>query len=102
MSPNMKSYFKGKLSDINYRMAIHEGDANRRLASEAGKILLLPQNEVPESHKNEFKKLTQLIEDTLKNLSAPGLTPIKLKKIQNRTAAKYIKLLIDIGDELRD
>ncbi len=97
----MKSYFKGKLFEINYRMAIHEGDANRRLASEAIKILLLPSNEVPDSFKTEFKKLTQLIEETLKDISAPGLTPIRLKNIQNRTASKYIKLLIDIEYEVR-
>jgi hypothetical protein len=30
----MKLYFLEKLSNINYRIAIHEGDANRRLASE--------------------------------------------------------------------
>lgn len=97
-----KSYFKGKLFEINYRMAIHEGNANRRLASEAIKILILPRIEVPDSYKKEFVKLTQLIEETLKDLSAQGLTPIRLKNIQNRTASKYIKLLIDIEDELPD
>jgi hypothetical protein len=30
----MKGYFIEKLSDINHRIAIHEGDANRRLAKE--------------------------------------------------------------------
>ena len=81
-------------------MAIHEGDANRRLASEAQKLLLLPPNEVPEHYKSEFDKLRQLIEETIRNLSAPGLIPIKLGKIRNSTASKYIKLLIDIQDYL--
>ena len=93
-------YFISKLFDINYRMAIHEGDANRRLASEAVKILLLSSSEVPERHKNEFNKLRQLIEETIKGLSVPGLTPTKLKSIRNSTASKYIKLLIDIYDDL--
>jgi len=47
----MRNYFIGKLFDINYRMAIHEGNANRRLASEAIKILLLPSNEVPDLYR---------------------------------------------------
>ena len=92
----MKRYFIGKLSEINYRMAIHEGNANRRLASEAIKILLLASSEVPEYYKSEFNKLRNLIEKTIKNLSSPGLTPIRLGNIHNSTAAKYIKLLIDI------
>ena len=58
---NMKSYFIEKISDINYRMAIHEGNAKRRLASEAIKILLLPANEVPDRHKNDFNKLGKLL-----------------------------------------
>jgi len=95
-------YFTSKLFEINYRMAIHEGDANRRLASEAAKILILPPSEVPEQYKNEFDKLMRLIGETLKGLSAPGLTPTKLKKIRNSTASKYIKLLIDIYYDLSD
>lgn len=97
---NMKGYFIEKLSDINNRMTIHEGDANRRLASEAGKILLLPSNEVPKHYKDEFSKLRQLVEETIGNLSAPGLTPTKLGNIRNSTASKYIKLLIYICDDL--
>ncbi len=81
-------------------MAIHEGDANRRLASEARNILLLPSNEVPSPFKSDFNKLRQLIKDTIKNLSDPGLTPTKLGSIRNSTAAKYINLLIHIEDNL--
>ncbi|HEX8399284.1 MAG TPA: hypothetical protein VF644_17750 [Pyrinomonadaceae bacterium] len=83
-------------------MAIHEGDANRRLASEAIKILLLPRSEVPEKYKKTFHKLANLIESTIKNSSAPGLRPVKLNRIQNRTAAKYTKLLLTIENELRE
>lgn len=34
----MKNYFYSKLFEINYRMAIHAGNANQRLASEAPKF----------------------------------------------------------------
>jgi len=98
----MKNYFIGKLFDINYRMAIHEGNANRRLASEAIKINLLPSNEVPDLYKKEFTKLRRLVDDTIKNLPVPGQTPTKLGNIRNSTASRYIKLLIDIlGDMSR-
>ena len=63
----MEDYFISKLAEINYRMAIHEGNANRRLASEAIKILLLPLSEVPEYHKSEFNKLRNCIKETVKN-----------------------------------
>jgi hypothetical protein len=93
-------YLIEKLFDINYRMAIHEGNANRRLASEAIKIKLLPTNDIPAKYKKEFSKLINLIEDTIKNLPSPGLTPIKLGNIKNKTASKYIKLLIHILDDV--
>lgn len=98
----MKSYFLEKLFSINYRMATHEGDANRRLASQAVKILLLPSSKVPHSYKKEFSKLRKLVKDTIRDLSSPGLTPTRIRGIRNRTAAKYIKLLIDIEESLRD
>jgi hypothetical protein len=94
----MKTYFAGKLFDINYRMAVHEGDANRRLASEAARILLLPPSEVPKSFAKKFDRLRELIRDTLKHLPQSGMTPSKMRGIYNATAAKYIKLLIDIYD----
>jgi hypothetical protein len=98
----MKSYFTGKLFDINYRLATHEGDANRRLASESVRILLLPTNEVPERHRSEFNKLRRLIENTLKHLPSGGLTPSSIRSIRNSTAAKFIKLLIQIESELHE
>lgn len=98
----MKQYFLEKLFDINYQMAIHEGNASRRLASKAVKILLLSPDEVPSLYRKEFLKLHDIIKHTLKNLSAPGLTPIRLQGVGNITAVKYIKLLIDIEYSLRD
>lgn len=99
---NMKNYFIGKLSTINYEMAIHEGDANRRLASQAIKISLLPNDEVPHKFKIAFNALNQLIETTLMSMPASGLIPVRLEKIKNKTASKYLKLLIDINAELCD
>jgi len=98
----MKTYFAGKLFDINYRMATHEGDANRRLASEAIMILLLPLDEVPSQYRKQFDRLRRLIEETIKDLPAPGLTAIKLRGIYNITAAKYVKLLLDIQYAVSD
>ena len=91
----MKGYFLEKISNINYRMAIHEGNANRRLASEAIKIRLLPTHVLPPEYEKEFAKLRSLIESTIKS-TTQGLTPVRLGKIRNSTAVKYIKLLIDI------
>ncbi len=75
-------------------MALHEGDASTRLASEAVKILLLPTSEIPDKFKKQFLNLRQLVITTIKDLPAPGLTPTKLGNIQNRTAIKYIHLLL--------
>ena len=83
-------------------MAIHEGDANRRLASEAYKILLLSKSEVPLKYKKQFSELVYLIELTIGRLPAKGLTPIKLGRIQNRTATKYIKLLYVMLEDIAD
>ena len=97
----MKNYFHSKLFEINYRMAIHEGNANQRLASETEKILvhLKPNIKiVPDQYKDKFTKLIALAENTLKD--SKGRIPIRIKGIQNRTAAKYIKLLIDIEESI--
>jgi len=96
----MKDYFRAKLFDINYCMAINEGDANSRLASQSSKIILLPRAEVPIHFKQSFDELIRLLEDTMNNLSSPGLTPVKIIGIYNKTAVKYIKLLYDIQDYL--
>lgn len=98
----MRDYFVSKLSEINYRMSIHPGTANQRLASEAIKILLLPSNQVPEELKEEFDKLILLLRNTIKSLPAPGLTPQKIINTNNAEAVKYIKLLITIEDKNRN
>ncbi len=98
----MRNYFLGKLSDINFQMAIHEGNAYTRLASQAINIYKLPTSEVPENYIRQYKKLICLIEVTISRLPAPGLTPTKLQRIQNKTAAKYLKLLFEIQDEIRE
>lgn len=94
-------YFTGKLSVINYSMAIHEGDANRRLASQAGDIYRLSKIAVPEKYKKEFSDFHKVIENTLDSINYAGLTPVKIKGIRNSTASKYIKLLWEIEYELK-
>ena len=99
----MRDYFLEKLSIINYRMAIHEGDANRRLASQSVEILykLFP-TEVPTKYRKQFSELINRIEKTLGNIRQPGLYPARIDGIRNRTASKYIKLLIEIEDSLKE
>ncbi len=97
----MHNYFLGKLSVINYNMAIHEGNANRRLASQTAKLLILSRSEVPVIYLDQFDELMTLIDKTVSRVPA-GLTPIKLGTIQNRTAVKYIKLLMEIEDFLKE
>lgn len=103
----MKSCFYSKLFDINYRIAIHPGNAKERLAREARPILgklSMCEDIVPDEYQKEFKELEKLLEDTLSTLPADGLTPTRLRKIKkdrissihNATASKYIKLLLDI------
>ncbi len=97
----MKNYFFSKLSGINYRIATHEGNANRRLASAAPEILFqLHEPYVPEKYKKDFKKLVSIIEKTAKSLPEGVMTPIRIEGIRNRTAAKYIQLLLDIQNHL--
>lgn len=98
----MKNYFYSKLFEINYRIATHEGNANQRLASEAIKILvhLAPNHKfIPEQYKDKFDKLLTLVQSTVANTE--GRIPSRIKGIQNRTAVKYIKLLIDIEESIR-
>ena len=98
----MSSYFIGKLSEINYRIAIHEGNANQRLASEAGKLILLYPSEIPEVYRNDFIEFREILNETIQGLPSSGLIPTRIKGIRNRTAAKYIKLLIDIEEYIKN
>jgi hypothetical protein len=88
-----------KLPLINYRMAIHEGDANRRLASQAWEISLLPNSLIPSRYRDQFAKLKLLIEQEINELPDSLMVPVRLGNIQRSTAVKYIKLLIEIEDE---
>ena len=81
-------------------MNIHEGDANRRLASEACMISLLPQEEVPERFRKRYSELIDKLDTTIRKLSVPGLKPVRIHDIYNVTAARYIKLLLDIYNDL--
>lgn len=82
-------------------MSIHEGNANRRLASEASNISFISKEVIPEMYKANYLKLLNLLENTFSEIKFP-LIPIRIKGIQNRTAAKYLKLLIDIEWKLRE
>lgn len=98
---NSQIRFLGKLGIINYDMATHEGDANTRLASQTSEILRLVKSNVPEKYKTQFNKLIELLEKTVEKL--PGLMiPIRVNGIYNKTAVKYIKLLWEIEDELKE
>ena len=95
--------FLGKLSLINYRIAIHEGDANRRLASQSVEIAFkLFPSEVPLQYKKEFNKFLSCINKTLDTVAESCFHPVKILGIRNSTASKYIKLLIEIEDCLKE
>ena len=91
----MNHYFLEKLSGINYRMSVNEGNANQRLASEAENIVVFPAVDVPIEYRDEFVKLKKILNASLDNVKFP-LTISRIRGIYNVTAAKYIKLLIDI------
>lgn len=99
----MENYFLGKLSIINYKMAIHEGDANRRLASQSVEILhkLFPCA-APDKYRKNFSELISRIEKTLENIHKSGLHPARIDGIRNSTAVKYIKLLIEMEHYLKE
>ena len=100
---NIKTYFISKLFAINYRIATHEGNANRRLASQAPQILFQLttfRRAVPDRYKKQFAKFIVLIDNTVADTD--GFIPIRIKSIQNKTAAKYIKLLIDMQEHFRN
>jgi hypothetical protein len=91
------TYFRGKLFDINYAIGIHEGTAKRRLRSLAPKILFqLSETEVPSPFRKEFHELLALLKNSSRTnlLRAKGLRT--LTTIQNVTAAKYIKMMLDM------
>lgn len=91
-----------KLPIINYRIATHAGTANKRLASEANAINLIPIDSIPENYKKEFAKLRQLIEIELNNLPQECTIPVRIGGMMNRTSVKYIILLMSIEAEMEE
>jgi len=98
----MLDYYIGKLAQANYKIAIHPDGANIRLTSQADKILLISPDVIPNKHKKEFGRLVELLGRSYKEVEqlGKGLHPYKIHGIRNATAAKYIKLLIDIQETL--
>ena len=96
-----KSFFIERLSIINYNMAIHEGNAKQRLASECRKILLLPIEEVPGHFISEFKELTTLIKTEL-SFYPRGHEISNFVGKRNSMAIKYIKLLLEMEYVLKN
>jgi len=100
MTKEQEIFYK-QVSQINYKISTHEGNANTRLASQCSKILLLPKAVIPEKYQEKFNKLLKLIENTLNPI--PGLLiPVKIDSIYNKTAVKYIILLIELEDYFAD
>jgi hypothetical protein len=100
---NGRTYFISKLSELNSRMIVHEGDARTRLVSEADNIFVLPIGELPEMYKHDYNELLNLIINSYKNKSIQkDFAQKTIKDIRNITAVKYIKLLLDIENRLRE
>jgi hypothetical protein len=96
-----KPFFLERISIINYNMAIHEGNAKQRLASQCRNILLLPIEEVPERSLIEYKKLIGMIRTEL-SFYPKGLEITNFIGKRNSTAIKYIKILIEIEYVIRE
>lgn len=93
-------YFLTKISAINYNMAIHKGDALSRLNSQAEKIILLEKEEVPIKFIEEFNKLITDIHKSMEKFPNSPSSSIGISGIYNQKATMYIKLLIEIENEL--
>lgn len=52
--------------------------------------------------REQFMELRDLVERTLEKLPQPGMMPVRITGIRNKTAAKYIRLLIQIEQHLTD
>lgn len=79
-SYDVKHYLFGKLSEINYRMAVHEADANRRLASEGLSLLIIPTSAVPARFQKQFSKLRALIEDAYARVTSRATIQVNSTK----------------------
>jgi len=89
-------YFKEKLSDILYRIHTHKENANIRLASQAHKIRIFKDDpDIPSLYEKQFGKLIQDIEKA--QIFYNNKEDIyKFPYMRKSTAAKHIKLLMDI------
>lgn len=98
----MLDYYISKIAQINHKIATHPESANIRLASQAYQILVITPQIIPSKYKKQFTELTKLIDESSVYAESlgKGLHPYKLNGIRNVTAAKYIKLLIDIEYDL--
>ncbi|MBQ0736439.1 hypothetical protein [Aquimarina celericrescens] len=85
------SHLLSKLSNLNYGMAIHKGDASTRLASKKDElqVVCLSKTEIPKEYQNQFNELLEI-------------DPPELSEIGNGLAADYIRLLIDIQQKLEE
>lgn len=100
----MQQYYLAKLATLNYKIAIHPGNANIRLCSQIDQIANISPMNIPSEHQKAFEELQALIEHTyaLTNNLGQNLHPYKLRNIQNKAASGYIKLLLDIQYALED
>lgn len=94
-----KQYFLGKLSHLNYCVAIHPGDAKSRLGSQALLVFLIDIDVIPKLYKKEFMALVKIIKD--ENLTNSLGMGISFHGKRNSSIAKFIKLLIDIEYQIR-
>ncbi len=101
LTPSQKDYFISILILVNHNLAVHEGDANRRLASEATNILRIDQKIVPSQYLIDFIKLRELIKEKLAGITFSDREPYKIDGIRKTTAVKYIKLLWQIQDTMK-
>lgn len=93
----MSNYFEGKLNDIVGRLACGESIASERLARESVKIVyqLSPDFEkVPEQYRKSFEKLIDCCKRTIEGTE--GRTPVRMKGMENKTAASNIRMLYEI------
>jgi|SRR3989344_4423701 len=101
LTPSQKDYFFSVLTLVNRNIAVHEGDANRRLASESTNIIRIDQNLIPSEFKKDFDKLRETIKKILAGITFSDREPYRLDGIRNTTAVKYIKLLWQIEDTIQ-
>lgn len=94
-----KTYFLGKLSDINLRMQEHPGDAKRRLASESLNINRLESGILREDHQKELNNIKERLMKGIQPHTS-GTIPTHIKGMSNSAAAEIIAKLKLFESEL--